>query len=256
MEGKTIKSKIAAYTPVITLVLLVGVWYAAAAAIGEKVIFPYPHIIAVETGKLFISGEFYLALLSTLAKIIASFFVALVFAVLFASASSRFLWLEKAFYPLVIIARATPTMSVIFLCLMWFGKTISPVIVALSVIFPVLYSSFLSAIRSCDRRLIEMSRLYKVSKRTLIKKLYVPLVAEAAFADCLSVLSLSVKLVIAAEAISMSNATFGQMMKIADDNLETAKLFAVTISAILLSVALEWSIKGAVYIVRRRRYAD
>ena len=240
--------------PVITLFLLVGVWYIVAAAVGKEVILPMPHAVIASTFELFADGGFYLALLSSLLKILVSFIIALVFGVALAVLSANFTVFEKLLYPLIIVQRATPTMSVIFLCLLWFGKNVSPVIVALLVIFPVLYSSVLTAIKSCDKRLIEMSALYKVKKTTMVKKLYLPYVADTVYSDCVSVLSLTVKLIIAAEALSMSNMTLGRMMQISNDNLETARLFAVTVVAILLSVALEFMLKGIRYSLRRKRY--
>ena len=251
---KTLNKQISAYMPVITLFLLVGVWYIAAAAVGKEVILPTPHVVIKSTFELFADGGFYLALLSSLLKILISFMIALVFGVAFAVLSANFKIIEKLLYPLIIVQRATPTMSVIFLCLLWFGKNVSPVIVALLVIFPVLYSSVLTAIKSCDKRLIEMSSLYKVKKSTMVKKLYLPYVADTVYSDCVSVLSLTVKLIIAAEALSMSNMTLGRLMQISNDNLETARLFAVTVVAVLLSVALESVLKLIRWLLRRKRY--
>ena len=251
---KTLNKQISAYMPVITLILLVGVWYIVAIAVGKEVILPMPHAVIVSTFELFADGGFYLALSSSLLKILISFVIALVFGVALAVLSANFIVFERLLYPLIIVQRATPTMSVIFLCLLWFGKNISPVIVALLVIFPVLYSSVLTAIKSCDKRLIEMSALYKVRKATMVKKLYLPYVADTVYSDCVSVLSLTVKLIIAAEALSMSNLTLGRLMQISNDNLETARLFAVTVVAVLLSVLLEFMLKGIRYLLRRKRY--
>ena len=255
-EHKTVNNQISAYMPVITLFLLVGVWYVVAAAIGKTVILPMPHDVIVAMWDMLRDGSFYLALLRTLGKILLSFAIALAAAVGLAVLSANFGFFEKLFYPLIIVQRATPTMSVIFLCLLWFGKDISPMIVALLVIFPVLYTSCLSAIKSCDKRLIEMSRLFKVSKKTVVTKLYLPFVADRVYVDSVSVLSLNVKLIIAAEALSMSGMTLGRLMQISNDNLETATLFAVTVFAILLSVALEFALKGIRSFYRRKRYGE
>lgn len=248
------KSKITAYMPIITVFLLVGIWYIVAAAIGKEIIFPTPHKVAAAMGELLIEGQFYLSLLSSLLKIALSFLIALVFGVAFAVFAANGKFFDKLFYPLIIVARATPTMSIIFLCLLWFGKDISPMIVSLLVIFPILYSACLSAIRSCDERLLQMSKLYKVSKKTMVKKLYLPFVADKMYSESISVLSLNVKLIIAAEALSMSYMTLGRTMQIANDNLETARLFAVTVFAIILSVALEFSLKGIRTLIWRKRY--
>ena len=59
------------------------------------------------------------------------------------------------------------------------------------------------------------------------------------FDGVLSVLGLNVKLVIAAEAIAQTRLTLGMLMQSAKINLETGRLFAYTIIAILISCLLE-----------------
>jgi len=254
VKKQSVYNKIAAYMPVITIFLLVAIWYAAALAIGKEVVFPLPHSVLAALAQMLGEGQFYLALFNSLLKITVSFIIALVCSVLAAVLSANVRAFEKLFYPLIVISRATPTMSIIFLCLLWFGKDISPVIVSFIVIFPLLYSSCLGAIRSCDRRLVEMSALYKVSKRTMVFKLYLPFVADKMFSEAVSILSLTVKLVIAAEALSMSSVTLGRIMQISNDNLETARLFAVTAVAIILSLLLELVLNGIRKFIARKRH--
>ncbi len=247
------KSKIFGFAPIITVFALVGVWYIIALSIGKAVIFPMPHAVVASMGELLCDGEFYLSLLGSLWKIAVSFAAAMALGVALAVLSASVAFFEKLFYPIVVVARATPTMSIIFLCLLWFGKTYSPIVVSLLVIFPLLYSSCLTAIKSCDAKLLEMSEVFGVKRATVVKKLYLPFVADRMFADGISVLSLNVKLIIAAEALAMSNVTLGRLIQIADENLETARLFAVTVFAVLLSVALEYALKGVRYILGRKR---
>ena len=254
MNERTKKDKISGYMPVITIFALVGVWYIIAAVIGKSVILPMPHEVFKAIGELLFSGDFYLALLSTLLKIFLSFLTALIFGVVFAVLSANSKIVEKLFYPIIAMSRAMPTMSIIFLCLLWFGAKISPVIVSLTVIFPVLYTSCLNAVRSCDKRLVEMSVLYNVERKTMIRKLYLPHVADIVYTESVSVLSLSVKLVIAAEALSMSGLTLGRIMQISNDNLETATLFAVTVIAVVLGILLEFLLGSVRRIYRRRVY--
>ena len=211
-----------------------------------------PHIVAEELFALLSSGEFYVTIFNSLWKILLSFFVALTLGALFAVLSATFSPFEKILYPVVVSVRAAPTMSVIFLCLIWFDSKISPMIVSLMVTFPILYTSCLSAIKSCDKRLLEMAKVYSVPKKTVIGRLYLPFVADKVYLDSVSTLSLNVKLIIAAEALASTNLSLGLTMQVAKANLETARLFAVTVVAILLSVLLELLLKLIRSIVRRK----
>ena len=67
--------------------------------------------------------------------------------------------------------------------------------------------------------------------------------APALFEGSASGFSLNVKLIIAAEALASTEDSLGLIMKGSNMNLETARLFAVTIAAVLLSVICEWAIR-------------
>lgn len=243
------------YSPIITIIFIVILWYVVAAVVDNKLIFPTPYETAVEMVGVFKTSAFYRALLGSLVRTVLSFLIAFVLAVGLALLSNAFSVFERLFYPVVVIVRATPTMSVIFLCLIWFSSKISPMLVAIAVIFPTMYSSVLTAIKSCDKSLIEMSQIYKVPLFTRITRLYLPFVSDKVFSDALSAISLNVKLIVAAEALAQTKISLGVEMQIAKLNLETATLFAYTVAAVALSFLLELVLKLIRFALRRIRNA-
>ena len=242
------------WLPIITVIALIAIWYLVAIIVNAEIIIPMPHIVISQMANLFSQGEFYISLLSSLWKIVLSFIIAIALGVPLAMLAAAYKTIERLFYPLLVVVRVTPTMSVIFLCLIWFSSKISPLIVSLMVIFPMLYTSCLNAIKGIDSKLVEMSRLFKVSKKTMIKRLYLPAVASKVYDDSVSIISLNVKLIIAAEALAMTNLTLGQIMQISKANLETATLFSITIVAILVSVILEVILKKLKVLLGRLVY--
>lgn len=231
------------YSPVITVILLITVWYIAAIIQNSRLILPTPVDTLKEMFNVFSDGKFYISLLGSLYRTVISFCIAFVSAILLALLSNLSKIFERLFYPIIVIVRATPTMSVIFLCIISFSSKITPMIVATAVIFPTMYSSVFTAIKSCDKSLIEMSDVYKVPTFVRVKKLYLPYVSDKVFSDAVSAISLNVKLIVAAEAIAQTSQSIGVLMQIAKLNLETASLFAYTVAAIVLSVLLETLLK-------------
>ena len=231
------------YSPLITLAILVIVWYIAAVFANSRLIFPTPVDTFFALIDVFKTGAFYRSLLGSFVRTVSSFSIAFVCAILLALLSNAFYIVERLMYPIILIVRATPTMSVIFLCLIWFSSKISPMIVAVAVIFPVMYSSILTAIKSCDNKLLEMSKVYKVPSHKVITKLYLPFVADKVYSDAISAISLNVKLIIAAEALAQTSKSLGVLMQISKLNLETATLFAYTVSALIMSFLLECALK-------------
>ncbi len=239
------------YCPVLTVLGLIGVWWIISALQNNSIIFPTPIETAGEMLKVFSDGGFYLSVLSSLLRTVVSFSIAFVLAVAFAVFARLSTVVERLFYPIVVLVRATPTMSVIFLCLIWFSSKISPMLVAIAVIFPTMYSSVLTAIKSCDEKLLEMSKIYKVPTRVTVFKLYLPFVSDKIFSDAVSALSLNVKLIVAAEALAQTAQSLGVLMQISKANLDTATLFAYTVTAIVMSCLLELFLKLVRFIIRR-----
>ncbi len=239
------------YSPIITVVILIAVWYIAAIIQNSRLILPTPLDTLKEMFNVFADGRFYRSLAGSLVRTVVSFSIAFVLAIILALLANASKVFERLFYPIIVIVRATPTMSVIFLCIISFSSKVTPMIVATAVIFPTMYSSVLTAIKSCDKSLIEMSDVYKVPTIMRIRKLYLPYVSDKVFSDAVSAISLNVKLIVAAEAIAQTSQSIGVLMQIAKLNLETASLFAYTVAAVVLSVILETVLKLIRKIVRR-----
>lgn len=241
--------------PIITVFIFIVSWWALAEVKDYPLL--YPKLSEIFTQFIEILGKrlFYLSVLGSLLRTIVSFLFAFIFAMVFAVISSRFEVVKRLFYPIALFVRATPTMCVIFLSILWFPSSYTPMIVASAVIFPTLYASALTAIESCDKDLIEMSKVYKVPNAVQIKKLYLPYVFERVYSDAISAISLNVKLVIAAEALSQTQNSLGLLMQISYGGFEIASLFAYTVFAVILSFLLEVLLKAIRLFLRRLRDA-
>lgn len=243
------------YSPIITILLVIIIWQLCAVIVDATLIFPTPYETLKEMLNVFSKKVFYLSIMSSILRTVLSFGITFALAIILALISVLSKTFEKLLYPIILIVRATPTMSVIFLCLIWFSSNISPMIVATMVILPTLYASILSAIKSIDKNLIEMSNVYKVPTKTRIKKLYLPYVTEKVYIESVSAISLNVKLIIAAEALAQTSKSLGVLMQVAKSNLDTATLFAYTVSAILVSYFMELLLKFIHYLYRRNSNA-
>jgi len=142
-----------------------------------------------------------------------------------------------------VLARAVPTMSVILIAVIWLGSKKSPILVSALVILPMMFSAFYQAMISRDKNLEEMSKAFEVPRSHRLLYFYIPAIAENMFSQVISCLSLSVKLIIAAEVFSQTKASMGLAMNIKSANLQMDGLLAWTIVAIVLSYALEVAVR-------------
>ncbi len=231
-----------AYPALVTVATLL-LWYVAALIIDVKLILPTPIDAFRQFFAYFAQTEFWAALGNTFLRAVYSFAIGFAVAIILASLSATFSVARKIINPFVAIIRSVPTMSVILLLTIWLSAALTPTAVAMIVIFPTLYTAFLAAIDSVDKNLLQMSKVYGVSKKDIVFKLYIPNMLPQMFENVAAGFSLNLKLVIAAEALALSRNSIGKMMQYAKVAIEPAQLFALTIAAVILGVICETVIR-------------
>ena len=239
--------------PFASILLLIAVWYALSLALNVEFLLPNPASTFKQLIGLFAQKQFYLSVLGTAVHSVLAFLLAFTFAFGFALLSYFFEVFEKLFYPLTVIMRVMPTMSIIFLSIVWLSSKNSPYLVCVCVLFPLLYSNVLNAFKGVDKDLIAMAKLYGVKKGDMIKNLYLTSIANSLYNDSINLLSFAVKLAISGEAIAQSGATLGFMLQSSKANLETGLLIAYTVVAVVLGFLMELAVKVIVGIIRRKK---
>ena len=251
MDKKRIALNIAA--PICGLAAFIAIWYVASASIGVSIILPSPSETIVEFCSLFGEKGFYLAIGRTLGRAVLSFLIAFVAACLFAFLSKLSVFFKKAFAPIAVIMRVMPTISVILLVLIWFKSDLSPYVITFLVIFPMLYRVVTDAADGVDPALLEMTKAFRLSCDKRFFSFYLPEMRPPILTGASITLSFSVKLTVAAEVLAFTADSIGRYMKQTSAYIETSKLLAWTVVAILLGFLLE----GLLLLVKRllvRRY--
>ncbi len=236
--------------PFIALGLLIALWAIFAAVVNIELIVPSIGSTFKKLGKILSDAEFYKSLWGTSWRSVVSFLIGTVSAFLF-SLVSIYRPIRLFLSPMIKIARAIPTMSIILLTVIWLSPTTSPILIAFLINFPIMYAGFFSAIDGVDKDLVEMSRAYKVPIKKQIFSLYIPQILPTAFDTMQSSLSLTVKIVISAEVIAQTKESMGVMMQLARGYLETAELLAWTLVAVVLCYLFEGIIFGIKKLVVR-----
>lgn len=245
------KSKYSTLYSLIAIAAVVALWFAVAAYVNVEFLLPSPTQTINKLFELLKTPVFYRGVISTASHAVASFVIAFIAAVFCAVMSSLSRIFEKILYPLTLIIRVAPTMSVIFLSILWMSSENSPYLVCILVLFPLMYTKIYSTILSIDKDLLEMSAVYNVKRKDVVLKLYLPHVAKTIYAECLGYLSFSVKIAVSGEAVSQSGFNIGNLMFSAKANLDTSELIAYTLVAILLGFALECLLKLLIYFAGR-----
>lgn len=244
--------------PLISVVAVILVWYLSALALNIELILPTPLQTLNSLIAALGNGEFYISLMWTVVRTLFAFALAFVCAFVFAFVTASSEVFKRLFYPIIVVLRAIPTISIIFILYVSVKQNNRSVLIAFLVIFPTLYSAFYTAITEVDAELLELSRVFKVRRRNVVGKLMIPAIAVSVYSETVNAVSLTVKLMVAAEAITQTGMSLGNLMNIAKVNFEMGDLLAYTVAAVVLSYLLELVMRAikALVVLAVKRKAD
>ncbi len=238
---KSTAKRIAAniFYPLLALSFALAVWAIWSASKGMPYVLPMPGSVLKEFFTLGGSGKFWLDVLATLGRTIGCFALSFVLALIFAVLGGVCKPVHRLISPIVSILRAAPTVAVILIAYAFMTKNSMAITVGFLVAFPVLYSAFYSAIDGVDRDLIDMAKLYGVRPIDRVRFIYLPQIAPTLFDTSGATLSLTLKVIVAAEILTNISLSIGNNIQISYAAFEITPLLAWTLISIVFSFVLE-----------------
>ena len=219
--------------------LLLLVWQGAAWALHNPLLLVGPWQVALRLGEMVGEGWFWRSLGATFGRVIGGFLLALVLAVVLSALAARFPLLETLLRPYVAVIRSVPVVSFIVIALLWLSSRRISAFIAFLMVFPGLYASLLQGIRSADRELLEMARVFRVPAMRRVQRIYLAAVREPLLSACAVALGLCWKAGVAAEVIAVAAGSVGGRLYDAKAYLEIADLFAWTAVIVAVSALFE-----------------
>lgn len=241
MRNSTIKNSLFSAASILALLV---VWKLLALYWNQELIMPSPETTLIKMWQVIQTDDFWPSVGYTLGRGLLGFAISCLVGVVagFAAGFSRtVLWLLQ---PWVTVVRTIPVMSVIILAIIWFQTDIVPVFVTFLMIFPIIYSNVLSGIKNVDKQLLEMAHMYRVKPLRIITELYFPAILPYLLSGASNAMGITWKVIIAAEILSQPHFAIGTNLMIAKIDLETARVFAWTAVAIVISFVLEYALNA------------
>ncbi|MBB6481925.1 ABC transporter permease [Spirochaeta isovalerica] len=230
------KSKLLSFISVAVLLIL---WKIVSLVLGAEIILPSPEkaffaLVNLMREESFLSHVLYTVKRGALGFILSA---GLALVVGIAAGENRFFF--TLIKPLLTVIKTVPVLSIVLLAIIWLSTENVPVFVCFLVVFPLISGNVIEGIRHVDPQLLEMARIYRVSKRRIILQIYIPSLIPYLLAGLSTAAGVTWKAVIAAEVISMPRFGIGTGMQFAQIQLDTAVLFAWTITAVIISAVTE-----------------
>ena len=214
-------------------------WELVSRHINQELFLPSPKSVLVTVFYLSKNPRFWISIANSFIRIILGFFLGLVTGTIFAILSYRSRLIYELLSPLMKVIKATPVASFIILALVWISSVNLSILIAFLMVLPVSYSNILYGLKSTDNKLIEMAKIFNLSRWKRIKAIYFPAVSPFIISAISVGLGFSFKSGIAAEVIGRPINSIGLNLYEAKLYLMIKELFAWTLVTILISVLFE-----------------
>ncbi|SNX74065.1 sulfonate transport system permease protein [Cereibacter ovatus] len=189
------------------LPLGLGILWEAAVAVGLNSgrLLPPPSAVAGTLWSLWQGGVLADHALATLGRVGAGFGLGVAAGTLAGALTGYSRLASRLLDPSLQALRAIPSIAWVPLFILWFGifETSKIVLIAVGVFFPV-YLGLMAAIRSVDRRIVEVGRIYRLSGPAMVGRILLPAVLPAYVTALRSGLGLGWMFVVAAEFMGAS----------------------------------------------------
>ncbi len=221
-----------------TLLILV-LWQALASLGGTGFLLPAPARVLSRFFDLFTQPAAWMTVLTSAGRIIPSILLAIGLAIFFAWLASRLRPLRFILAPLILVMKAVPIVSFILIALFFMGETFLTIFICSLIVFPLVYSQLLSAFLNVDPGLLEMGRVFSLSRRESIRYIVIPGCLEPFLAAVSVAVGMAWKAGVAAEVLAFARGTMGRHMHEAKLYLDMEKLLAWTLALVLVAFLSE-----------------
>ena len=186
--------------------VLACIWeWAIRSGLAAGRLMPPPSVIFQTLRELAASGELQTHCLATLARVGAGFALGALAGTVIGAISGASVIVRQMIDPSLQALRAVPSIAWVPLFILWMGifETSKVALIAVGVFFPV-YLGVAGAIIGIDRKLIEVGRVFRLTRWAMIKRVMLPAVMPAWVIALRSGLGLGFMFVVAAEFMGAS----------------------------------------------------
>lgn len=238
MMDSTIKTK----NFIKTLLILgfwIMIWQIGYIIVGRDLYLPAPFQVFKRLMELTKEPEFWKSISFSIYRVGIGVIISIILGVIIGIISGMYDLVYEILNPAMVAIKSTPVMSFIILALIWFSSSNSPIFICFLMCFPLVWTNTVQGIRNVDNKLLQMAKIYSVSKIQIIKRIYLPSLKPYFIASSVGALGLGWKVTVAAEVLSNPRHSIGGNLYASKAYLDVPALFAWTITVIALSFIFE-----------------
>jgi len=215
------------------------VWVLVSKIINQVLYFPSPLVTLKALGQLMVNKNFFISIFSTVSRVFIGLVLANVLGILLGLVCGLEKWAFDLMRPMMTFIRSTPVMSLIIIALIWFQSNHVPIFISFLMCFPIIWTNIVEGFKKVDQDLIEMGKIYQISRMKLVKDIYIPSLLPFYIAGFNNALGIAWKVTVAAEVLSHPRFAIGTNLHDSKVYLDTPSLFAWTLVIVILSFFFE-----------------
>lgn len=223
-------------------IIIIGwllVWQLVSLWVGNDILLVGPwETLKTLWGKLW-EAAFWQACICSVFRICAGFLAGMLLGVTLAAVSVRYSVLEEILAPVMTLLKAVPVASFVVLFLIWWSSAWLATAISFCIVLPNLYINTLEGMKSTDRKLLEMARVFRISRRDQFLYIYRPALKPFWDSAIRLAAGMSWKSGVAAEVIGLPEHAIGEQLYMSKIYLDTAGVLAWTVMIILISIGFE-----------------
>jgi ABC-type nitrate/sulfonate/bicarbonate transport system, permease component len=236
MKISTIKSSLAT---LVSLLIMILIWKAMSVSSNSEIILPSPESVFREVIRIVQSSDFLPTVFATIMRAVFAFIFACIMGIIVGMITGFSKLADLIAKPVLLVVMSTPIISFILLALIWFKSNNVPIFATFLMTFPIITVNVSEGIKNIDNGLIEMAKVYKVCRWRILAEIYFPSIASYLTAAISTAVGLGWKVVVTAEVLSQPQLAIGTSLQNAKIYLETSRVLAWTLIAVILSFIFE-----------------
>lgn len=229
-----------------------AVWQIAAIKLDSNLILVSPIDAVKRLFGLAANGAFWRSILFSAGRVLLGFALGLAAGTVLALVSARVRLVRTLFSPLISAMKSIPVASFTILALIWIGSKNLSVLVSFLICVPIVCANMLEGMDSLDPKLGEMADVFRIPPLRRFAGVYLSQLLPFFRSASRLAIGLCWKSGVAAEVIGIPNGSVGEQLYQSKVYLETADLFAWTITVILLSRLCEMLFMLLVDLLQKR----
>lgn len=216
-----------------------AVWQLLDVIIDNRLVLAGPIRVAQALVEQLGQPDFWVICGASFGRIALGFLLSFVVGFLLALMSCRHRLFRDFVDPIISLLRTIPVASFIILLLIWVGNQALTVFLAFFIVLPLIYTNMVTGFESVDRQMLEMARVYGLSRWRTFLYIYRPAFMPFLMSSTKISLGMTWKSGIMAEVLATPKPSIGKEMATARTFLDTPDLLAWTVVVMVLSFLFE-----------------